>query len=53
MAGKKGEFYLPAVLNYIDDWVGHVPETLPNLHVPTTMPSLVTTMDGSHNDATM
>ena len=51
MAGKTVEFYLQAVLNYIDDWVGHVPETPPNLQAPTTMPELVTTMDGSHNDA--
>ena len=51
MSEKIGEVYLQSVLNYIDDWVGNIPDTLPTLQVPKTIPELVTTLGGKHSDA--
>ena len=50
-AGKTGEFHLQAALDYIDDWVNHVPETLPEIQVPKTTPELVDALGGNHQDA--
>ena len=53
MAGEAGELHLQAVLNYINDWVGHIPDTMPGLQLPGPMHELVETIDGNNQDATL
>ena len=50
MAGKIGEFHLRAVLHYLGDWVGNVPETLPKIQLLTPISELIEAPGGNHVD---